>query len=92
MVLALAPAACGKTQAPPGNARADTSGAGAAASDEPRLVPWQLQAEGSEPLVVGVFDRERQQHCGFVPDATGQLRCLPLTRGALELTRTFADP
>jgi hypothetical protein len=89
VVLALA--ACGETQAPAGGG-AGTGGTGGTASDEPRLVPWQLQAEGSEPLVVGVFDREREQHCRFVPDATGQLRCLPLTRGELELTVSFADP
>jgi hypothetical protein len=91
VLLALALSACGKTQAPAGGGGVSVGGTGATASDEPRLVPWQLQAEGSEPLVIGVFDREREQHCRFVPDAAGELRCLPLTPGALELTVHFAD-
>lgn len=55
-------------------------------------MPWQLETDGSQPLVVGIFDSERQQPCQFLPDTQGQLRCLPLPPTSLVRTASFADP
>jgi hypothetical protein len=82
LCFALAALGCGKT---------DSDDPSPSAKSEPRLVPWQLEAEGAEPLVVGIFDSEREQPCSFLPDVAGQLRCLPLAPGPLELTSSFAD-
>jgi hypothetical protein len=57
----------------------------------PRLEAWQLETEGAEPLVVGIFDTKEQTHCAFRPDTAGTTRCLPLPVSALELTTNFAD-
>jgi hypothetical protein len=57
----------------------------------PRLQAWQLETEGAEPLVVGIFDTKEQTHCGFRADTEGTTRCLPLPVSALELTTNFAD-
>jgi len=58
---------------------------------EPRLVPWELQAEGTSSLVIGVFDRLRGAHCRFLPDEQGQLRCLPLAPPSLGVIGGFVD-
>jgi hypothetical protein len=72
---------------------AGAGGAGGAASGgAPRLVPWQLQPDGSEPLVVGIYDTQEHMHCQFLPDSHGVLRCLPETLTSALLTETFADP
>jgi len=56
------------------------------------LLPWQLETEGSEPLVLGAFDTELGQHCRFAPDSELSLRCLPLVPGSLQATTNYADP
>jgi hypothetical protein len=86
LCFALAALGCGKTDSVPSAPEVDAPGT------EPRLVPWQLETEGSEPLVVGIFDSEQKQPCQFLPDIEGQLRCLPLAPGPLERTSAFADP
>jgi hypothetical protein len=86
-----------------GSGGAGQSGAADGGGDAPtgRLVPWQLEAKGSPPLVLGIFDTAEQQHCRFVPDAEGQLRCMPELLapiglapqvGSIGLTAAFADP
>ncbi|MDB4980219.1 MAG: hypothetical protein JWM82_971 [Myxococcales bacterium] len=57
-----------------------------------RLVPWQLEAEGAPPLVVGIYDAQEKAHCRFVPDEAGQLRCLPWGLAVLQETRIFSEP
>lgn len=57
----------------------------------PRLLPWQLQAAGSSPLEVGMFDSLRGVHCRFLHDTEGELRCLPLAPPSLEPGDDFAD-
>jgi hypothetical protein len=58
----------------------------------PRIVPWQLEADGTPPLVVGSYDTREKVHCRFLPDEQGQLRCLPSSAAALDETTAFADP
>lgn len=62
-----------------------------ASTAEPRLVPWQLEADDAPPLVMGIYDRQERVHCRFVLDEAGQLRCQPPPEGALAGTETFAD-
>lgn len=57
----------------------------------PRLLPWQLQAAGTTPLQVGIWDSLRGVHCRFLPDTAGQLRCLPTAPPALAPAPQFAD-
>lgn len=57
----------------------------------PRLLAWQLQASGTAPLEVGIFDSLRGVHCRFLLDSEGELRCLPLAPPALEVAPDFAD-
>jgi hypothetical protein len=66
-------------------------GDGDAASAAARLVPWQVLADGTPPLVVGVFDTQEQVHCRFLPDEAGQLRCLPWGLAPLTETPWFSD-
>jgi hypothetical protein len=56
-----------------------------------RLVPWQVEAEGTAPLVVGIYDTQEQVHCRFAPDEAGQLRCLPSSVATMEPAGAFAD-
>jgi hypothetical protein len=80
---ALSLLACGKTRGHDGEGGPGTTAA--------RLVAWQLVAEGAPPLTVGVLDSEREQHCQFLPDETGKLRCLPLAPPSLELRYAHLD-
>jgi hypothetical protein len=57
----------------------------------PRIVPWQLEADGAPPLVVGSYDVREKTRCRFLHDDAGALRCLP-TPASLSSVRTFADP
>jgi hypothetical protein len=56
-----------------------------------RLAPWQLETDGAPPLVMGIFDRQEQVHCRFLPDQTGQLRCLPWGLATINATTAFSD-
>jgi hypothetical protein len=56
-----------------------------------RLVPWQLEADGTAPLVMGIFDQQEKVHCRFLPDETGQLRCLPVALATFKETAWFSD-
>ena len=58
---------------------------------ETRLVPWQLEATGSNPLVMGIFDTRQKAVCAFVPDQTGQLRCVPPAPASLNGGGVFMD-
>ncbi len=58
----------------------------------PRLVPWQLETEGTPPLVVGIYDVKEKVHCRFLPDEAGHLRCLPWGLAELHETRMFSEP
>ena len=75
-----------------------TTGSGASASgatpSTTRLVPWQLEAEGTEPLLLGIYDTQEQIRCQFVNDSAGELRCMPPQLPPLELPLSyqFADP
>jgi hypothetical protein len=80
--------ACGRTQRPDPDAAGALGGAGGAGA---RLVPWQLEADGTEPLVLGAYDTELGQHCRFAYDAEGTLRCLPPVPGLLRATFDYAD-
>lgn len=64
---------------------ADGGAAGADAESQARLQPWQLEAEGTQPLVLGVFDTQENVHCEFLLDSEGQLRCLPARLPSLKL-------
>jgi hypothetical protein len=57
----------------------------------PRIVPWQLEAPGTPPLVVGAFDTKEGVHCRFLPDQNGQLRCLPSSQEPVAYSDRFAD-
>lgn len=57
-----------------------------------RLVPWQVEAEGGAPLVMGIYDTQEKAHCRFAPDETGQLRCLPWGEVDLGGVGAFSDP
>jgi hypothetical protein len=57
----------------------------------PRLVPWQIEADGTAPLVMGIYDSQENVHCRFLPDQAGQLRCLPWGLAALTDTKAFSD-
>jgi hypothetical protein len=105
LVLATALGGCGGSRASPpsggaagadgaaGAADANASSADAAgAGGAPRLVPWQVQAEGSPPLVVGIYDAREKVHCRFLHDEAGQLRCLPWGLAPLTKTKMFSDP
>jgi len=71
-------------------------GAGGSGVSSPttRLVPWQLEAEGTEPLVLGTYDTQEQAYCHFETDSEGELRCLPpqLPPAVLPPAYLFADP
>ncbi|HEX4405095.1 MAG TPA: hypothetical protein VH560_09725 [Polyangia bacterium] len=82
------------------NAAAGASGsdAGVGASDASteigaatRLVPWQVEADGTDPLIMGIFDQQEKVHCQFLPDETGQLRCLPIALATFTQTAWFSD-
>jgi hypothetical protein len=87
--IALATSGCGKT-ATPDNPKTTTPDPTAPEPEE-RLVPWQLEANGTAPLAIGIFDRKRGEHCSFVLDRDGTLRCLPLPATNLELQLNYAD-
>jgi hypothetical protein len=77
---------------PPPFAGGASAGAGAGAGGANgggeggvRLWPWQLEADGTEPLVLGVLDTQEQVHCEFLLDSEGQLRCLPMRLPSLKL-------
>jgi hypothetical protein len=74
------------TDAPPPDAPAPPPAAA------PRLFPWELQPDGTPALLMGIYDRQENAHCRFVPDEAGQLRCLPWSRAPLVETATFSDP
>lgn len=54
---------------------------GGEASDYPpgehRLKHWQLETDGTSPLMLGITDPEHNVHCVFLHDSEGTLRCLP---------------
>jgi hypothetical protein len=57
-----------------------------------RLDTWRLEADGTGPLVLGIWDTRENVHCRFVPDEDGQLRCLPeVARYLFGQGNTFAD-
>jgi hypothetical protein len=58
----------------------------------PRIVAWQLEADGAPPLVVGSYDAREKARCRFHEDDAGVLRCLPTTAADVRTTSTFADP
>ena len=69
------------------------SGGAEDSSSASRLVAWRLETETADtrPLVLGIYDRELETACRFVPVADGTLRCLP-SSAAVELQTTlFAD-
>jgi hypothetical protein len=73
-------------------ASAADGGAGAGGSTTPtRLVPWQVEAAGTAPLVIGIYDTQEQVHCRFALDAEGQLRCLPSSVATMEPAGAYAD-
>jgi hypothetical protein len=53
-----------------------------------RLQAHQLEADGTEPLVLGIFDTRKHAECEFLLDSEGQLRCLPLRVQSLRLWET----
>lgn len=57
----------------------------------PRLLAWQLEAEGTAPLVVGIYDQREQLHCQFFEDSEGQLRCLPVAALGVEVRPWHVD-
>jgi hypothetical protein len=58
----------------------------------PRIVPWQLEADGAPPVVLGSYDRREKTRCRFLHDDQGMLRCLPTAAAYFHSERTFADP
>jgi hypothetical protein len=80
----------GKTGTSAGDGGTTTDG-GAGGAAATRLVPWQLEAEGTEPLVRGIYDTREQMACSFVPDSAGHLRCLPLVLPSLVFSAGFTD-
>jgi hypothetical protein len=56
-----------------------------------RLVPWTVEADGTDPLIMGIFDTQEKLHCSFLPDATGQLRCMPSGPATYKETAWFSD-
>lgn len=94
-------AGCGQvSDEAPASGSAGTTGdagmsgdAGAAGSGDPgpRLVSWQVRADGAPPLDLGIFDTVENVHCRFVPDEAGVTRCLPVAREPLSDSGRFAD-
>jgi hypothetical protein len=64
---------------------------GSADAGTSRLVPWQIEAEGTAPLVMGIYDSQAKVHCRFLPDEAGQLRCLPWALAPFTETASFSD-
>jgi hypothetical protein len=85
VVSALAACSRGGGLAPADAATPDAGGG-------PRLVAWQVRAEDTPPLVVGIYDAQEKVHCRFLHDEAGQLRCLPWGLSPLTDTGTFSDP
>jgi hypothetical protein len=56
-----------------------------------RLVPWEVDSDGSPPLVMGIYDQQEKVHCRFLLDETGQLRCLPIANATFAQTAWFSD-
>jgi hypothetical protein len=71
LVVALAASACGNSP-PQGPA------AGPAFTDGTRLVARSYSFPGTEPLFIGVFDRQEMTPCSFRTARDGKLRCLPV--------------
>lgn len=70
----------------------DAGDARGATGGPTRLDTWRLEADGTGPLVLGIWDTRENVHCRFVPDETGQLRCLPeVARYLFGQGNTFAD-
>ncbi len=65
--------------------------AGSAGAGTSHLLPWQVEAEGTDPLVMGIYDSEAQVHCRFLTDQAGQLRCLPWSLASFTETTSFSD-
>jgi hypothetical protein len=57
-----------------------------------RLVAWQLESLGTQPLVLGIYDAKEKVDCKFRLDERGQLRCLPWSTVNITETGWFTDP
>jgi hypothetical protein len=74
-----------------GQALVATAGTDGGVTGQPRLVPWQIEAEGAPPLVMGIYDSQQKALCRFLADENGRTRCLPWVTAPLGATRFSVD-